>query len=121
MGFRVDLKLENKPDVVADCHNLPFRDNLDFNAVLADPPYDNERAQRLYSTPRLKPQKSFREMVRVAGKGSLGVLCQIHQVKHPVGCKYLGVLTILLRLNHIARVVTFCRKDGHVPIDHYFL
>lgn len=57
MGFRVDLKLENKPDVVADCHNLPFRDNLDFDAVLADPPYDNEYAERLYSTPKLKQRK----------------------------------------------------------------
>ena len=31
MGFRVDIKPENKPDIVADCDQLPLRDNLDLN------------------------------------------------------------------------------------------
>jgi hypothetical protein len=119
-GIRVDLEAENKPDVVADCHSLPFRDNLDFDAVLADPPYNDNLAKRLYSTPALRPSKYLEEMVRVGGRGSLIVLYHVHQVKHPIGCKYLGVLTIVTRLNHIARVVTFYRKDGHVPMEDYF-
>jgi hypothetical protein len=120
MGLRVDIKLENRPDIVADCHHLPLRDNLDFDAVLADPPYDDEYAQRLYSTPHLKPRKYVQEMVRVARRGGLVVLYHVHQVKHPVGCKYLGVLAIVPRLNQTARVITFYKKDGHVPMGEYF-
>lgn len=120
MGLRVDIKPENKPDIVADCHYLPLRDNLDFDAVLADPPYDDKLAKRLYSTSKLKPCMYLQEMVRVGKKRGLVVLYHVHQVKHPVGCKYLGVLTIVTRLNHLARVVSFYKKDGESAIDYFF-
>jgi len=32
----------------------------------------------------------------------------------------MGVLTILTRLYHGPRVITFYKKDGHVQMDNYF-
>lgn len=121
IGLTIDLKPENRPNIVADCHHLPLRDDLNgFDVVLADPPYNDKLAKRLYSTPQLKQKKYIHEMVRVARKGGLVVLYHIHQVSHFEGCKYLGVLTIVTRLNHVARVVTFYKKDGHYPIEYFF-
>lgn len=110
-GFKVDIKRENKPDVVADCHNLPFKDNS-FPGVLADPPYNDAYAKRLYQTPKLRPMSYMKEMVRVCKPNGIIALYHLVQYKHPKGCKYLGVLTIVTRIYHKARIVTFYKKDA---------
>ena len=45
-GTRVDLNPAVEPDVVADAHELPFEDG-EFDAVVLDPPYSDEEAERL--------------------------------------------------------------------------
>jgi len=110
-GFKVDIKRENKPHLVADCHHLPFRDNS-FNGVLADPPYNDDYAKRLYKTPNLKPTKYMKEMVRVCKPNGIIALYHLIQYRNPKGCRYLGVLTIVTRMFHHARIVTFYKKDA---------
>ena len=110
-GLKVDLKIENRPDVVADCHRLPFRDNS-FPGVLADPPYNDDYAQRLYKTPKLKPSKWIEEAVRVCKQGGIVALYHLYWSKRPNLCSYLGVITIVTRVYHAARIVTVFRKEN---------
>jgi hypothetical protein len=109
-GFKVDIKIENKPDLVADCHMLPFRDNI-FDGVLADPPYSNDYAERLYKTPKLKPNKWIDEAVRVCKDGGIIGLYHIYWTKRPNLCSYLGIITIVTRVYHNARILTIFKKD----------
>lgn len=48
-GIRIDINPEVDPDVFADAHYLPFKDNV-FDIVICDPPYDKEHAFYLYNT-----------------------------------------------------------------------
>jgi len=49
-GIRVDIRREQRPDVVADGRALPFRDGS-MSAVMVDPPYTEQYA-RLCPLPR---------------------------------------------------------------------
>jgi len=46
-GFRVDIKDEVKPNLVADCQKLPLQSES-FEGGMADPPYTEEFAKTLY-------------------------------------------------------------------------
>lgn len=74
-GTRVDLKPEVNPDVVADAHNLPFRDNI-FDIVILDPPYNDEYSKRLYNIGNIKLRwgKYTAEAVRVLKEGAYLVM-----------------------------------------------
>src|SRR3990167_6240787 len=48
-GVRVDIRPEKKPDIVADCRNVPMPD-ASFRWILADPPYSEDYAHNLYGT-----------------------------------------------------------------------
>lgn len=52
-GMRVDIKTEVSPDIIADAHNLPFKDCI-FDLVILDPPYSEEYSRRLYGTHKTK-------------------------------------------------------------------
>ena len=109
-GLKVDIKIENKPDVVADCHYLPFRDNI-FNGVLADPPYSDDYAKELYDTPKLARSKYVNEMVRVCKPNGIIALYHLFIGARPKGTQYIGVIAIILGMWHKARVVSFYKKD----------
>jgi len=63
-GVRVDIRSEMRPDVVADGRALPFADES-FDAVLIDPPYSKEYAEKLYATEYPRPSALLREAARV--------------------------------------------------------
>jgi hypothetical protein len=70
-GTRVELNPAVEPDVVADAHQLPFRDG-EFDAVILDPPYSDEEAERLYGTPPLRASQGIMEAAGIEPeKGSL--------------------------------------------------
>jgi len=67
-GFKTDLKKEVEPHVIADAHNLPFKDET-FDCIILDPPYSDDYAQELYGTPKkLKLVTYVKEAVRVLKK-----------------------------------------------------
>lgn len=69
-GTRVDVRPEMRPDIVADCRNVPLPDES-FDFILADPPYSVEYARDLYGTephyPR--PGQIAREACRLLRPG----------------------------------------------------
>ena len=119
-GLRVDIKFENKPDIVADAHYLPFKDNT-FPASLADPPYSKQLAKELYQTPELKEKLWVSELVRVTKPGGKIALYHWYQSPRPKGCKYWRILVILTRIRHFARICCIFIKEEHTQtsITHY--
>ena len=82
-GTTVDINPDVYPDVVADAQNLPFEDeNFDF--VMADPPYSEEEARRLYGLTYPSMVKVLNEMARVTETG--GYMLLLHRLvpmRHP--------------------------------------
>jgi SAM-dependent methyltransferase len=79
-GIRVDVNPEVEPDVVADAHNLPFKDGT-FDIVILDPPYSDELSKELYNTGKLNFRKFTSEAVRVLKES--GWLIVYHWVSTP--------------------------------------
>lgn len=110
-GFRVDMKIENRPDMVADVHYLPFRDQT-FNNSLADPPYSDDFAKELYNTPPLKSSQWVKEMVRITREGGLVCIMHNYPMGRPKQCKYEFLIVIVQRIKQYCKVVTGFRKEG---------
>lgn len=108
-SIKVDMKAENKPDIVADVHNLPFRSESFANSF-ADPPYNDNFAKELYNTPPLKSIQWINEMVRITRKGGLVCIMQNYPMAKPKHCKYESIIVILQRIKQYCKVVTMFRK-----------
>jgi 16S rRNA G966 N2-methylase RsmD len=109
LGLRCDISKEVNPDILCDSHNLPFQDNS-FDVVVADPPYNDNYSKDLYNAPKIKPTKYINEMVRVCKKDGLIVLYHYYMNRTPLNCKYLGVIAIVTRVFHKARIVGIYKK-----------
>lgn len=73
-ALRVDLRRDMRPDVVADCRQLPLPDAC-AAAVMIDPPYSVEYARDLYDTEYPRPSHFMAEASRIAKPGApIGVL-----------------------------------------------
>lgn len=112
-GFRVDINGKAYPDVVADAHNLPFRDGT-FDFVLCDPPYSDSFSERLYKTPSLNTRKWIAESVRVAKVGGYVALYHILLMSRPKPTRSDRIIVIITRPNHLARICRIFQKvtDG---------
>jgi SAM-dependent methyltransferase len=109
-GLKVDISRNYCPDVIADAHNLPFRDNS-FDLVLLDPPYSNQYAHTLYGTGELHFTKYTSEAVRVAKPN--GFIVVYHYYLSPRLCRtsWYHLLVIVTRIFHKARIVSIFRKE----------
>ena len=110
-GIRVDIKPDVKPDIIADAHNLPFRDNI-FDLVLCDPPYSDEYSKKLYGTGSIRYGEYSKEAARVCRFG--GFLAIYHKVWKPKpsnDLSYFAVIVVLVRFNHAPRVVSIFQKQ----------
>lgn len=82
-GVTIDIKPENRPDIVADCEQLPIKDEC-FTFVMADPPYSEPEAQKMYNLPYCNMLKVMNEAARVCAPG--GNLILLHRMitfNHP--------------------------------------
>jgi len=111
IGIRVDLKRDVKPDVIADAHHLPFRNNI-FNTVICDPPYSDEETNKLYgvSTP-LKYKIWLKEAERVLK--DRGFLVQYHDrwLPRPKSCSYWMRIIVLVSQHHRGRICGIFQKE----------
>lgn len=67
-GIAQDIKPEVYPDIIADAHYLPYKDNT-FDFVIFDPPYSDNECINMYGTPPIKLLKCVKESVRVTKIG----------------------------------------------------
>lgn len=93
IGVRVDLDPTVEPDVVADAHDLPFPD-WSFDLVLLDPPYSDNEAAMIYSTPKLRPAVYLREAVRVLRPGGWIVIYGDREPRRPAMCNHTAPVTV---------------------------
>jgi hypothetical protein len=80
-GLRVDIKSEVNPDVCCDAHLLTQYIKDTFDVILADPPYSNEEAQKLYGTPKLHYKDWAHECEQLLRPG--GILIVYHKYVMP--------------------------------------
>ena len=109
-GTRVDIRLEVRPDVVADGRALPFADDS-FEAALIDPPYSHQHAADLYDTEYPRPSALLREASRVVRPcGRIGILhflvCSV-----PLGCRFWRVWGITQGVGYRIRAFTVYERN----------
>ena len=111
-GTRVDINNEVFPDYMFDAHNLPERWNNQWEFVILDPPYNDDKSKQLYSTGKLSYKKYISEAVRVCKPG--GYIAMYHWVMtpRPDGCKFDRRIVILTRTWHRPRVCCIFKKEG---------
>jgi len=109
-GYRVDIKPELNPDLVADVHSLPIDDDT-FCGGMADPPYSREFAKSLYNTDYPEWSRWTKELVRVVRpNGRIGIMHN-YIVPRLTGCTMEEIIVILTRIKQYPRIVTVQRKD----------
>src|SRR3990167_3556853 len=81
-GFRVDIKSEVNPDLLADAHEFTKHLNGQlFDFILADPPYSDQESKELYGTPKLNYMKWTRECTKCLAPN--GILAVYHKYVMP--------------------------------------
>jgi len=76
-GTTVDIKPEVRPDVVANCEVLPFKDEA-FDFVMLDPPYSELEARTLYDLDYCNIFNVINEASRVCAPG--GTMAILHRL-----------------------------------------
>lgn len=112
-GFRIDIKPEVSPDIIADAHY--FSSHLNghkFNVILADPPYSTKEAEEIYGTPPLKYKKWTAECDRVLEEGGLLIVYHKNVMPNPNPEKYIVVKRVFIgnRSGHLPRVAIYFQK-----------
>ncbi len=109
-GIRIDLRLGQLPDIVADGRHLPFADGT-FPAVLLDPPYSVELAAALYGTEYPRPSHLLREACRVARPGSRFGMLHFLVPHSPRGSRLVVVRGVTQGCGYRIRALTVFQKD----------
>ena len=113
-GYRVDIKREVMPDLIADAHSFSaFLDGKKFNCILADPPYSTKEAKELYGTPPLKYKMWTNECDRCLNDGGLLMIYHKYIMPNPDPDKYKIVKRVFVgnRTFHLPRVCVIFRKS----------
>ena len=110
-GYRIDIKPELNPDLVADVQTrLPFPDNY-FSGGKADPPYNEEFAKDLYNCDYPQWSKWTHELVRIVKPGGLIGIMNNYPVPRLKGCQWEKIVILLLRIKQFPKVITIQRKE----------
>lgn len=117
-GDTVDLNETTLPTWVGDAHDLHWIKDDSYDLVLLDPPYSDEEASWLYSTPGLKPGKFKAEACRVTKPGGYVALYHRHQPTRPAdGWKLTHRICVLTRAGHAARICFVYQKPLSATIE----
>lgn len=114
-GIRVDINKEVEPDFECDAHDLSFLRPLQFDVVLADPPYSNEEAKELYGIRiPLKYKVWTAEADRVLKDGGLLIVYHKYLMSNPNPAVFEVVKRVFIgnRIRHVPRVAIYFRKRG---------
>ena len=114
-GYRVDIRTEVKPDLVADVHKLTDYLSQEFDIILADPPYSNEEAKELYDTPKLNYKAWTSEATKLLSVGGLLIVYHKYVMPNPNPEIYQVIKRVFIgnRIYHIPRVaIYFVKKES---------
>lgn len=109
-GFRIDIRPETNPDLVADCRALPLEDSS-AGAVLIDPPYSMEYAKDLYGTEYPRPSALLAEASRIAKNGAAIGMLHFLVPLPPAGTRIEHVYGVTTGPNYRIRAFTIFRKS----------
>ena len=104
IGDSVDLNATTTPTWVGDAHNLDWIADDSYDLVILDPPYSDEEAAWLYSTPPVKWGRFVAEAVRVTRVGGHVAVYHSKQPPRPEGTRLVQRIVVLTRTWHVPRV-----------------
>ena len=81
-----------------------------FEATMADPPYNEEFAKKLYNCNYPQWSKWTREMVRITKVGGRVGIMQNYVVPCPKNCEYEHIYVIIGRIKQFAKIITVFRR-----------
>lgn len=110
IGDSVDLNASTTPTWVGDAHDLHFIADEIYDLVILDPPYSDEEAEWLYSTPPLDRGKYMREALRVLRVGGHIAVYQVKQPARPKGTRLVQRVVVLTRTGHAPRLCFVFQK-----------
>ena len=110
IGDSVDLNATTTPTWVGDAHDLHWIEDDTYDLTILDPPYSDEEAAWLYSTPKLTPGKFTAEAVRVTKVGGHVAVYHRQQPRRPNGTKLVHRIVVLTRTGHAPRVCFVFKK-----------
>ena len=113
-GFRVDIKKETKPDLIADIHRLSNFIDKKFDVIIADPPYSEEESKELYNTGKLHYNVWTNECDKLLKNGGLFIVYHKRMMPNPNPEKYKVVKRVFVgtRPNHLPRVAIYFQKNA---------
>ena len=114
-GFRVDIKPEVNPDLVADAHNFVnlLPDGFsEFDVILADPPYSNKESEELYGTSPLRYKDWTNECDKVLSPNGILIVYHKQVMPNPNPEKYYVEKRVFVgnRVYHVPRIAIYFRK-----------
>lgn len=116
-GYRVDIKKEVRPDLLADAHTFATKPEIimkkkTFDIILADPPYSNEESKEIYDTGKLNYKKWTAQCDKVLMKGGLLIIYHKYVVPNPDPKKYRIVKRVFIgnRTWHLPRIAIYFQK-----------
>lgn len=116
-GFRVDIRAEMEPDLVADARATGLEDER-FSSVVIDPPYSEDLAHKLYGTREYygSINQFVKEGVRITKEGGRVVTLSYEIPKIPKKCELIAVWGIYT-VPHTAfmRCLAVFRKNSACP------
>ncbi len=112
IGVTVDIRPEMKPDIVADCRNVPLPDES-FDWIMADPPYSEDYATNLYGTGKdyPKPGQIIKEASRLLRPGGRVGLLHFQVPMHRPPLRMVGVWGISTGPGYAIRAWTVFEKE----------
>lgn len=109
-GYRIDIRAETNPDLVADCRALPLEDCSVAGAVLIDPPYSVEYAEDLYQTEYPRPSALLAEASRITKPGAAIGMLHFLVPLPPAGANIEHVYGVTTGPNYRIRAFTIFRR-----------
>jgi hypothetical protein len=122
-AFKVDVRSEVNPDLVADATNTELPDNH-FDCVIVDPPYSKDLAKKLYKTEKYyyDINKFAKEAARICKPGGhvitysrLGSLCYPDQTEYALfNCMEKGRQMTTTKIT-----CPICKSEGRTSSARY--
>ena len=109
-GVCIDIDPECDPDIIGNVESIPQLKDNTFYGGMADPPYNEEFARKLYNQKYPKWTKWTKELVRLVKVGGYVAIMQNYIVPKLHNCEYVEIFPIMTRIKQFPKIVTVQRR-----------